>query len=61
MFRLRKIDNIFIYGTPAVSVVGIGSKKFDIYRLSQLLAERGWHLNALQFPPGFVFYFVENL
>lgn len=49
---LRKIDNIFIYGTPAVSVVGIGSKKFDIYRLSQLLAERGWHLNALQFPPG---------
>ncbi|XP_071896431.1 sphingosine-1-phosphate lyase 1 isoform X5 [Anas platyrhynchos] len=49
--ELRKIDSIFIFGKPEVSVLSIGSDTFDIYRLSNLLAAKGWNLNVLQFPP----------
>lgn len=49
---LRKMKGIFVYGTPVTTVVAIGSKDFDIYRLSGNLAKLGWALNALQFPPG---------
>uniref|UniRef100_A0A8C2TEL2 sphinganine-1-phosphate aldolase n=1 Tax=Coturnix japonica TaxID=93934 RepID=A0A8C2TEL2_COTJA len=49
--ELRKIDSIFIFGKPEVSVLSIGSETFDIYRLSNLLAAKGWNLNILQFPP----------
>lgn len=48
--RLRKIEGIFIFGKPQVSVLGIGSKHFNVYRLSDALTARGWNLNALQFP-----------
>lgn len=48
--RLRKIDSIFIFGKPEVSVLSIGSDTFDIYRLSNFLAAKGWNLNVLQFP-----------
>ncbi|KAG8195137.1 hypothetical protein JTE90_023314, partial [Oedothorax gibbosus] len=51
--RLREIDGIFIIGKPEVSVLSLGSKIFDIYRLSSALTEMGWNLNILQFPPGF--------
>lgn len=34
-----------------MSVLSIGSDTFDIYRLSNLLAAKGWNLNILQFPP----------
>ncbi|KDR14164.1 sphingosine-1-phosphate lyase [Zootermopsis nevadensis] len=49
---LRKMDGIFIFGTPATSVVAVGSKLFHIYQLSDALCKRGWNLNPLQFPPG---------
>uniref|UniRef100_A0A1Q3FCN8 sphinganine-1-phosphate aldolase n=1 Tax=Culex tarsalis TaxID=7177 RepID=A0A1Q3FCN8_CULTA len=49
---LRKIDNIYVFGTPATSVVAIGSKVFDIFRLSAELNGLGWSLNSLQFPSG---------
>ena len=48
--RLRKMPDIFVYGKAEVSVVGIGSKKFNIYRLSDALSAKGWNLNPLQFP-----------
>jgi sphinganine-1-phosphate aldolase len=50
--KLRKINGIFIFGTPATSVIAIGSKVFDIFRLSDELCKKGWNLNALQFPSG---------
>jgi len=50
--RLRKIDGIFIFGTPATSVIAIGSKTFDIFRLSDAINSKGWNLNILQFPSG---------
>lgn len=50
--KLRKIEGIFIFGTPATSVVAIGSTVFDIFRLSDGMNKRGWNLNALQYPSG---------
>ncbi|XP_076165683.1 sphingosine-1-phosphate lyase [Ptiloglossa arizonensis] len=49
---LRKIQGIFIFGTPATSVIALGSNDFHIYKLSEHLNTKGWNLNTLQFPPG---------
>lgn len=46
------MDGIFIFGTPAASVIALGSKEFDVYRLSEALNDKGWNLNTLQFPFG---------
>ncbi|XP_040292089.1 sphingosine-1-phosphate lyase 1-like isoform X1 [Bufo bufo] len=50
--ELQKMKEIFIFGNPEVSVIAIGSKVFDIYRLSTSLTAKGWNLNTLQFPSG---------
>uniref|UniRef100_A0A182T279 sphinganine-1-phosphate aldolase n=1 Tax=Anopheles maculatus TaxID=74869 RepID=A0A182T279_9DIPT len=50
--QLRAIKNIFIFGTPATSVIGIGSRDFDIFLLGGELSNLGWNLNSLQFPSG---------
>jgi len=47
---LKKIPGIQIVGTPDVSVIAFDSKDFNIYGLSDGMKERGWALNALQFP-----------
>lgn len=44
------MPDIHIMGQPQVSVVSIGSDKFNVYRLSDGLSAKGWNLNALQFP-----------
>ncbi|XP_017108341.2 sphingosine-1-phosphate lyase [Drosophila bipectinata] len=49
---VRDINGIFVFGKPATSVIALGSKKFDIFRLSDSLCKLGWNLNALQFPSG---------
>ncbi|XP_063047447.1 sphingosine-1-phosphate lyase 1 [Engraulis encrasicolus] len=48
--EMTKIDGIFVFGKPEVSVVAIGSDVFDIFRLSNALTSKGWNLNTLQFP-----------
>ncbi|XP_067209894.1 sphingosine-1-phosphate lyase-like isoform X2 [Linepithema humile] len=50
--KLREMNGIFVFGTPATSVIAIGSNKFHIYRLSEALSAKGWNLNTLQFPSG---------
>ncbi|XP_063824365.1 sphingosine-1-phosphate lyase isoform X1 [Ostrinia nubilalis] len=50
--ELRKVEGIFIYGKPATSVIAFGSKRFDIFKLAELLHKKGWSMNALQFPSG---------
>lgn len=57
--RLKEIEGIFVFGQPKVSVIAIGSHDFDIYRLSQLMADSGWNLNVLQFPSGFHFCITQ--
>ncbi|KAL7016926.1 hypothetical protein ACKWTF_010202 [Chironomus riparius] len=58
--KIRPIKGLFIFGTPATSVIAMGSKDFDIFRLSDVLNQKGWNLNALQFPSG-IHICVTNL
>ncbi|NXY37186.1 SGPL1 lyase, partial [Pomatorhinus ruficollis] len=46
-----KIDSIFIFGTPPLSVLSIGSDTFPPPRLSNFLAAKGCPPPVLQFPP----------
>lgn len=54
--RCRKIKGVFVYGKPEVSVVALGSNDYNIYQLSDRMGKRGWNLNALQYPPRWVFH-----
>ncbi|XP_067092401.1 sphingosine-1-phosphate lyase 1 isoform X3 [Osmerus mordax] len=47
---VSKIEGLFVFGDPEVSVVALGSDVFDIFRLSNALTSKGWNLNTLQFP-----------
>nr|CAG4645494.1 EOG090X051L [Lynceus sp. MCZ IZ 141354] len=49
---LRQVKGISIMGNPDACVVAFNSDKFNIYLLSEAMTKRGWHLNAIQFPPG---------
>ncbi|EDV22663.1 uncharacterized protein TRIADDRAFT_28705 [Trichoplax adhaerens] len=49
--RIKEVDGLYVLGDPKLSVIAIGSKDFDIYQLNQLMSDKGWNLNALQFPP----------
>ncbi|KAG8530977.1 uncharacterized protein KY384_004334 [Bacidia gigantensis] len=45
-------DDLSIIGRPLVSVVAFTSKSLNIYDLADAMSAKGWHLNALQNPPG---------
>ena len=47
---MKQIEEIFVFGDPQVCVIGFGSKQFDIFRIFDMLVERKWLLNSLQFP-----------
>ena len=49
---LRNIPGLFVMGKPELSVVAVGSKDFNIYRLSSEMKKKGWYLSDLQKPPG---------
>lgn len=48
--EIAGVKGLKIVGIPEVSVVAFGSDEFNIYGLTDALKERGWGLNALQFP-----------
>lgn len=48
--EILKIEGVFVFGDPEVSVVAVGSHVFDIFRLSNALTSKGWNLNTLQYP-----------
>jgi len=52
---LRKMPELRICGEPQASVVALESsdKSLDIYKVSEAMNNRGWHLNNLQFPRSF--------
>lgn len=51
--EISKIDSVFIFGDPLMSVIAIGSHEFNILEMSEQMTKRGWNLNTLQFPAGF--------
>jgi len=48
--ELENIPGLKLVGLPEVSVVAFGTDQFNIYGLSEEMKNRGWGLNALQFP-----------
>jgi len=51
--EINKIPELFIYGLPELSIIGIGSKKINIYVLSERLKIKKWDINNIQNPDGF--------
>ena len=49
---LRNIPGLYVMGKPELSVVAVGSRDFNIYRLSSEMKKKGWYLSDLQKPPG---------
>lgn len=49
---LRNIPGLYVMGKPELSVVAVSSRDFNIYRLSNEMTKKGWHLNDLQKPAG---------
>ncbi len=49
---VKQIDGLEVVGKPDMCLVAIKStsKKLNIYKVNDLMSQRGWHLNALQFP-----------
>lgn len=47
-----EIPELYVLGNPPVSVVAFGSKhaKVNPLKVGDLMAKKGWHLNALQNP-----------
>lgn len=49
---VKQIDGLEVVGNPDMCLVAIKStsKTLNIYKVNDLMSQRGWHLNALQFP-----------
>ncbi|KAI4240084.1 MAG: hypothetical protein L6R40_005322 [Gallowayella cf. fulva] len=45
-------DDLKVMGKPLVSVVAFTSTTLNIYDIADSMSAKGWHLNALQNPPG---------
>ncbi|KIW01283.1 uncharacterized protein PV09_07322 [Verruconis gallopava] len=45
-------EDLRVIGKPLVSVVAFTSSTIDIYGVADTMSSKGWHLNALQSPPG---------
>ncbi|KAM4851827.1 LOW QUALITY PROTEIN: sphingosine-1-phosphate lyase 1-like [Thomomys bottae] len=47
--ELENINGIFVLGDPQLSVIALGSCEFDIGHLFNMMTNKGWKLNLLQF------------
>ena len=48
--QIKKIPEIKLMAEPDTTVISFASDQFNIYKLAQLLSNKNWNLNALQFP-----------
>ena len=53
--EINKIDDLFIYGEPELSIVGIGSKNININVIADEIKKKKWEINVIQNPNGFHF------
>lgn len=59
----RKLPELYILGSPHMSVVAFAAvkpKQLNVYCLNDLMTQRGWHLNALQRPAALHFCFTAQ-
>jgi len=50
MEGIKKIPELFILGTPDMSVFSFASEEINIYQLGDVMDKKGWHLDRLQNP-----------
>ncbi len=48
---VARIPDIEVLGTPAMSVMALGSDTLDVYAVGDELSMRGWHIDRQQNPP----------
>ena len=51
--EIENISELFVYGSPEVCIVSIGSNIYSIYVICDKMKEKGWNLNVLQNPACF--------
>jgi sphinganine-1-phosphate aldolase len=51
IISISEIPNLHVLGDPPLSVVAFYATSIKTYAVADLLTQRGWHLNILQFPP----------
>jgi sphinganine-1-phosphate aldolase len=51
MEGINAMPQLYVLGNPHATVFAFGSDEINIYELSAKMAERGWHIDAQQFPP----------
>lgn len=47
---IRRIEGLYVLGEPEMTVVAFVATDVDIYKVNDVLAAKGWSLNALQRP-----------
>jgi tyrosine decarboxylase MnfA len=47
---IEEIPEIYVIGKPVMSVLSFTSDEFNIFQLGDILDEKGWHLDRIQFP-----------
>lgn len=51
----KEIPELYILGDPVASVIAFGSgdmSTVNVFEIGDAMSKRGWHLNALNDPPG---------
>lgn len=49
---IEAIDGLHVLGRPHLSIVAYGSREFDVFRVAELMAAKGWLPGLLQRPKG---------
>ena len=49
---IRATDGLKVHGTPELSIVSFGSDEFDVFRVAELMGEKGWLAGLTQKPKG---------
>jgi glutamate/tyrosine decarboxylase-like PLP-dependent enzyme len=48
---INAIDGLKVLGSPEMSVMAIGSDRYNVYEVGDEMTVRGWHLDRQQLPP----------
>jgi sphinganine-1-phosphate aldolase len=53
--KIKKIPELYIYGNPQLSIVGVNSNSLNINLIADELKKKTWEVNVIQNPNGFHF------
>lgn len=53
--KIQELDDLYIYGTPNLSIIAINSNSININMVVEELSNKKWEVNVIQNPKGFHF------